>query len=166
MWRGVGVIEAAAGGWGLGGGPGSQRGPKILGKPETKKRSASARAPFCLTFPMCFNPSPKLKAPLNAGSKPKAEHKPSTLTNLHPKPSQSSCRLQALYSHHPTRGRVYRHIWGTRPTLNPEKVGLRARVLSRAHTFRKQASKQDLFYTHTHIYIYINANMSLYIYIL
>ena len=37
------------------------------------------------------NPIPRL----NAGSKPKAE--PSNLTNLHPKPSLSPCRLEALY---------------------------------------------------------------------
>ena len=31
------------------------------------------------------------------GSKPTAEHESSTLTNLHPKPFLSPCRLEALY---------------------------------------------------------------------
>ena len=150
--EGSGLLKLQLEGGGWGGARVTER-TKDLRQARNQKTQRVSACSFLFNFSLCFNPSPKLKAPLNAGSKPKAEHKPSTLTNLHPKPSQSSCRLQALYSHHPTRGRVYRHIWGTRPTLNPEKVGLRARVLSRAHTFRKQASKQDLFYTHTHIYI-------------
>ena len=39
-------------------------------------------------------PDPKPRR--NAGTKPKEEQKPSTLKNLHPKPSLSPCRLEAL----------------------------------------------------------------------
>ena len=45
----------------------------------------------------CLKPTPNPKLRLHAGSEPKAEHKPSTLTNLHLRPSLSPCRLEVLY---------------------------------------------------------------------
>ena len=44
-----------------------------------------------------LKPTPNPKPRLNAGYKPKAEHKRSILTNLHLKPSLSPGRLEALY---------------------------------------------------------------------
>ena len=40
-----------------------------------------------LTLTCTLNPTPNSKPRLNAVSKPKAKHKPSTLTNLHPEPT-------------------------------------------------------------------------------
>ena len=63
-------------------------------------RPSSLWIPACchyLTLTYTLNPAPNPKPCLNAGSKPKAGHKLSTLANLHPKPSLSPCRLEALY---------------------------------------------------------------------
>ena len=61
----------------------------MLGRPGvTRKPYAShkphkmAHAPFLLTLTCTLNPTPNPKPRLNASSKPKAEHEPSTLTNL------------------------------------------------------------------------------------
>ena len=70
----------------------------ILRKPcASHKPYNVGRLPFFVTLTCTLNPTPNPKRRLNAGSKPKAEHKPSTLTNLYPKPSLSPCRLEALY---------------------------------------------------------------------
>ena len=77
--------------WGQG-----QRGP---GSYASHKCGNVARDPSLLTLTCTLNPTPNPKPLLNAGSKPKAKHEPSTLAvaNLHPKPSLSPCRLEALY---------------------------------------------------------------------
>ena len=61
----------------------------MLGRPGvTRKPYAShkphkiAHAPVKITLTCTLNPTPNLKPRLNASSKPKAEHEPSTLTNL------------------------------------------------------------------------------------
>ena len=73
--------------------------PGVTRKPYASHKPYNARAPAFIDLNRYFapyTPNPKPRLNLNAGSKPKAEHKPSTLTNLHPKSSLSPCRLEAL----------------------------------------------------------------------